>query len=125
MMKQCVNDGFEIMLFLNQTESPDLIRAFNDLQLRGTEKDYPTGNSLFPLSGKTKARGNFFQKLPEWMLEVAELMDKNLERPPKRKSQSSYWGYIAWVVERVKSKTGREHYDEVSELLDFLLDAKH
>jgi hypothetical protein len=110
MRKLGVTDAIENFLVLSKTESPDLIHALNF--------------GLFPLSGKDEPRGSIFHKLPEWMLEIAKLLDKGLEETRKLNSQRSYWGFVDWVVAQVKRETKREHYEKVSELLDLLLEAK-
>lgn len=109
--KSSVTDAIENMLFLSKTEFPNLIQALNNL-------------GLVPLSGKNGTHGNFFHKLPEWMLDIAELLDRGLEETPKLTSQISYWGFLAWAVAEVKRETKREHYERVSELLDLLLEAQ-
>jgi hypothetical protein len=108
MKKPSVNDAVENMLFFHKTEFPDLICAFNNLQQRANEA---AGNSPSPIS------------LPDWMFQTAQLIDESLEQATRRRSQRAYWGFFVWVVERVKSETGREHYEQISELFDLLLEA--
>ncbi len=125
MSNRDISDATEAMLFMAKVPSPDLIRAFNELQMKDELHEHARSNSLFSLAIGDGTRGNFLQKLPEWMDDVAALIDGFMNESRKRRSPSFFWDWCAWIANEVKRETGREHYEEVSGLLDGLLAAKN